>query len=253
MRSHYDSIYLSPHLDDAVLSCGGQIYQQTEIGRKVLIVSIMAGDMPNAPLSDFAQSLHERWQLTAGTVAARRAEDAKACALLSADYIHWDVPDCIYRYNPADGAALYASEEALFGPVNHSETDLIFSLAKRLDGLPLHDRIFVPLTAGNHVDHQLTRLAAEQWLGPAGLIYYEDYPYSREQGALATVLLPKNSWQPEIITLTNSALQAKIRAAGCYRSQISTFFDSMEDLAGEIAAYSQQVGGERLWRTSPFV
>ena len=27
MKSYYDLIYLSPHLDDAILSCAGQIYQ----------------------------------------------------------------------------------------------------------------------------------------------------------------------------------------------------------------------------------
>ena len=64
MRTHYDAIYLAPHLDDAALSCGGQIYQLTAVGKQVLIVTIIAGDPPqNVVYSDFARELHERWEL----------------------------------------------------------------------------------------------------------------------------------------------------------------------------------------------
>ena len=37
-------IYLSPHLDDAVFSAGGLIYEQTQAGTPVEIWTIMCGD-----------------------------------------------------------------------------------------------------------------------------------------------------------------------------------------------------------------
>ncbi|MEZ4728018.1 MAG: PIG-L family deacetylase [Caldilineaceae bacterium] len=46
MPSVYDAIYLSPHLDDVALSCGGQIFGATRTGQRVLIVTITAGDPP---------------------------------------------------------------------------------------------------------------------------------------------------------------------------------------------------------------
>jgi LmbE family N-acetylglucosaminyl deacetylase len=83
------AVYLSPHLDDAALSCGGQIAQQTAAGLPVLIVTLMAGDPPARPLSPFAQQLHTRWQLhdAPTAVAARRAEDTAACRHLAAEYV----------------------------------------------------------------------------------------------------------------------------------------------------------------------
>ncbi|MBK8430550.1 MAG: PIG-L family deacetylase [Chloroflexi bacterium] len=127
---HYHALYLSPHLDDAVLSCGGQIAQQTAAGLPVLIVTLMAGDPPARPLSAFAQKLHDRWQLDAATaVAARRAEDTAACDLLRADLQHWDIPDCIYRADPATGTALYNDGGAIFGSVHPADKQLAAELA----------------------------------------------------------------------------------------------------------------------------
>lgn len=249
MKSYYDSIYLSPHLDDAIMSCGGQIYQQIQTGKKVLVVTIMAGDPPNGELSNFAMSLQDRWKLAIDAVAARRKEDAEACNLLGADTLHWDIPDCIYRVNPAGGEALYASEEALFGRIHAAEYDLVDELVRYMTNLPTHRRILIPLAVGQHVDHQLARMAAERWQSKARLAYYEEYPYARDPASITAALTPKGTWHPEVIPLSGQALSAKIMAAGCYRSQISTFFNNLEDLAAQIAHYSQKVGGERLWHT----
>ena len=49
--TRYHAIYLAPHLDDAVLSCGGQIFERTARGENVLVVTVMAGDVVHAPSS----------------------------------------------------------------------------------------------------------------------------------------------------------------------------------------------------------
>ena len=41
-----DHLYLSPHFDDAALSCGGQIATFTAAGQSVLVVTITGGDPP---------------------------------------------------------------------------------------------------------------------------------------------------------------------------------------------------------------
>ena len=62
-----DSIYLSPHLDDVALSCGGQIHQLTHRpgGQEVLIVTLMAGVPPPGPVSAFAREQHVAWGFAA--------------------------------------------------------------------------------------------------------------------------------------------------------------------------------------------
>ncbi len=243
----YHAIYLSPHLDDAALSCGGQIYQQTAAGRSVLVVTLMAGDPPAAELSAFARSLHQRWQLAADAVAARRAEDVAACRRLGADFLHWDVPDCVYRryphHYPAGDQPLYPSVEAIFGPLHPAEAGLVAELARRLASLPACDRVIVPLTVGHHVDHQLTRAAAEAWPAHPPLAYYEEYPYVQYAGA------PENGqqWLPEVIPLSPADLQARLEAIASYQSQLNTFFSSPADLEQQVSDYVQAVGGERLW------
>jgi LmbE family N-acetylglucosaminyl deacetylase len=249
MRSHYDSIYLAPHLDDAALSCGGQINAQTAAGKAVLIVSVMAGDPPaKEPVTDFVRSLHERWELVAETVARRRAEDVDACRILGADHLHWDVPDCVYRIHPGTGDPLYVTEESLFGEVHEAETALIAAVAEMIRDLPAHGRIFIPLTVGNHVDHQITRRAAETVQG-ANLIYYEDFPYVGEAQALEEVIpIGVTGWESETIPLSEVDLKRKIEAIAAFVSQLSTFFSDRADLEEQIEVQCQQVGGERVWR-----
>lgn len=249
MLIHYDAIYLAPHLDDAALSCGGQIHQLTTVGKRVLIVTIMAGDPPeNVMYSDFVRELHERWELAGNAESVRRKEDGAACQILGADFVHWSIPDCIYRMHPETGLPLYPTWEDVITAVHPSESQLIQTLAEQMAQLPSTDLIVAPLGIGNHADHLVTRQAAEVCYG-AKLWYFEDYPYVQEDGTL-TAVIPANApdWQPHTTPLQPANITAKAKAISAYQSQISTFFEDYQDLAQQIQIYSQQVGGERLWK-----
>lgn len=244
-----DFIYLSPHLDDVALSCGGQIYAHTQNGRSVLILTIAAGPPPPGPLSPFAQSLHQRWELAQNVVAQRRAEDAVACQILGAAYEHWEWPDCIYRRHPQSGAPLYTSDAELFGPVHPAETPLIEELAAQLATAPPAAQVVAPLAVGNHIDHQLARRAAERHFGRETLRYYEDYPYARRADAVTAVVGANEAgWEREIIPLSEAALAARIAAIAAFTSQISSFFADHADMARQVTARVRAGGGERLWR-----
>jgi LmbE family N-acetylglucosaminyl deacetylase len=248
VKNHYHTIYLSPHLDDATLSCGGQIFQQSRAGQRVLVVTITAGDPPAAALSAYARSLQERWALESDAVAARRAEDYAANAILGADTLHWSVPDCIYRLDPVSQTPYYVSDVDIFGAVHPSEQSLVAQVAAQIEQLPPHDQLYVPLAIGQHVDHVLTRAAAEAAVGQARLYYYEDYPYAQQPGAVAAAIPPSAAqWQSVTIPLTPAALQAKIEAILAFRSQLSTFWRDRADLAAQVSSYAERVGGERLW------
>lgn len=241
--SAYDFLYLSPHLDDAALSCGGQIFQQTQAGRRVLIVTVTAGEPqmdPSGQISDFARSLHDRWDLLADAVAGRRAEDAAACAILGAEFVHLDVADCIYRLHPETGQPLYVSDADLFGAVHPAEAGLVTRLARRFGALPAAGQVVAPLGVGNHVDHQITRLAAEGRWGTSGLIYYADYPYAQKPGAVADVVASRDpAWRLIPVSLTQSALEAKIQSILAFRSQISTFWTDEADLRAQVAGWAE--------------
>jgi LmbE family N-acetylglucosaminyl deacetylase len=252
MRSHYDGIYLSPHLDDAALSCGGQIFARSVTGQSILIVTLMAGDPPPQPLSEFGHGLHARWRLVEDATAVRRAEDISACQVLGVDYLHWEVPDCIYRVHPVTGEPLYVGEESLFGDVHPAEASLTVELARKIASLPDCGRFFVPLTVGHHVDHQITRLAAERALTGDQMCYYEEYPYVSDPGALDRLAWgEREKWLAKVIPLSSVDLQTKIESIAMFSSQLSTFFSDRDDLIRQVSDYVRSVGGERLWRRLP--
>jgi len=246
----YIHVYLSPHLDDVALSCGGRIWQQVQAGERVLVVTTFAGTPgPGAPLSSFAQELHARWEHPADAAARRQDEDLAAWALLGAEALHWPYSDCIYRQIP-DGRFPYASEEALWGPVHPAEEGLVAELAAQLAALPLvrGSTVYAPLGVGHHVDHQIVHCAAETW-GRA-LVYYEDYPYAKDPQAVQAAL-EGWQWQAEWVELSEEALKAKIGASACYCSQLSTFWADVTEMAAAVRAFAEQAGSgglaERYW------
>jgi LmbE family N-acetylglucosaminyl deacetylase len=251
MSKTHHRVYLSPHLDDAVLSCGGRIWQQVQAGDRVLVVTVFAGKpSSDVPLSPFAQALHAAWGLVDAT-AARREEDAAALALLGAGSVYWPYTDCIYRQMP-DGGFPYASEEALFGEVHPSDDALIAELAGRFRALALEpaSAIYAPLAVGRHVDHQIVRRAVT---GLEGVTCYEDYPYAGKPGAVEAAL-GMARWQEEVVPLSSDALEAKIAAIACYSSQFITLgWANAEEMAAAVRAFAEQTGdgapAERYWRS----
>jgi LmbE family N-acetylglucosaminyl deacetylase len=244
-----DHIYLSPHLDDAVLSCGGRMWQQVQAGDRVLAVTLFADvPAPGVPLSPFARELHARWDRSSGTV-HRRQEDVAALSALGVEAIHWPYADCIYRQAP-DGRFLYANEEALWGEIHPEEKGLIEELAGRLAALPLAQEgtVYAPLGVGHHVDHRIVRRAAE--VSKLTLIYYEEFPYAEDPRAVQAALA-RGPGRAQLIHISEEALEAKIAAIACYRSQLSTFWDSTAEMAAAVRAFAQRTGGagpaERYW------
>ncbi len=241
------AIYLSPHLDDAALSCGGDIWRQVQHGHPVLVVTIFAGvPEPDAPLSPLAQALHDRWELPHDAVTNRLEEDRAALNLLGAAADRWTYTDCIYRQAP-DGSFLYPGEEALWGQIHPLEERLIAELADRFAQLPLHptSALYAPLAVGHHVDHQIVRRAAEST--GLRLTYYEDYPYALNRSAVQTALgdddvndIGDDRWRAHPVSLPEEALASKIAAIACYHSQISSFWADEAGMAASVREFTEQ-------------
>jgi LmbE family N-acetylglucosaminyl deacetylase len=245
-QNELHTIVLAAHLDDGVLSCGGQLFQLSQAGERVLVATVMAGDA-GGKASEYAQSLRDRWLLDGSAEAVRRAEDEAACATLGADFLHWPIPDCIYR-GSAEGAMYYQSDDEIFGPVHPGETGLVAEVIALLRALPPAGQIVAPLTVGNHVDHIFVRQAAEEVFGNR-LQYFEDYPYAQTEGTVAEVLARTGEgWKATTQPLPEAALKAKIAAILAYRSQFSTFWTDRADLERQVRGYAERVGGERIWR-----
>ncbi|MCX8061467.1 MAG: PIG-L family deacetylase, partial [Anaerolineales bacterium] len=233
------------HYDDAVFSCCGGIGELRQAGEEVQVWTICGGKPPRAALSSpYVQELHSRWGFGAEAVALRQAEDAEALRQLGVTGISFSVPDCIYRLSKSN-QPLYTSDDSLFGELQPDESTRIAALSKKImQRVSPQSRLICPLGIGNHVDHQLTRLAAERTGIP--LWYYADIPYIfRHPDWQEKYLLP--SFQAHSIPISKIGFEIWIQAISAYQSQLSTFWDDFEHLRQVFYAHWQSNPALRLW------
>lgn len=248
----HDLIILSPHLDDAALSCGGQIADRTLAGDRVLIVTIFAGDESPGHRSPLARRIERGWSLGERGMEKRRTEDETACRILGADCLHWDLPDAIYRREPTTGRPIYDSIREMMSPPKPIDEPLVQAIADRIATLSRNGSVYVPLSVGGHADHFLTRWAAEEVVGAERLVYYEEYPYSRRPHTIERALSEEGSaaWTPELVPVSRAAYRKRVKAVVTYRSQLRPLFKGRLLARLSMWRWWRTDGGERVWRRS---
>lgn len=245
-------LFISPHLDDIALSCGGLVHQLAVAGTRVVIAAVCSGDTPRGvELSEAARHVHWEWQLGEDNpYAARRAEDIDACAALGAEPLHLGFLDAVYR-SDAHGAPLY-TRNFIGGAVHEADwRGMYFALIARLRPLlRTADQVYCPLAIGGHVDHVLVRSAAEAASARIPT-YYEDYPYAQK---VAAGLLPPGDLaaltrglSARTVSLSDIDVRARIDAIGRYRSQQFALFEDAATMPDKVRAYVTASRGERYY------
>jgi LmbE family N-acetylglucosaminyl deacetylase len=239
-------IYLSPHLDDAVLSAGGLIYEQAQAGIPVEIWTFMCGFAPGSEVSTFAQWQHEQWGFASAeeTTRMRRAEDQTAAAIVGAKVVHFDFLDCIYRRG-SNGEWLYMD---VFLPPHSEDAGIPTQIAETISSHLLPEDVLVcQLSVGSHVDHVLVREGAELLGLP--LRYDIDVPYvftkPEELGPKSTGM------EEEVHSITEAGLNRWKEAALAYKSQFPVLgeaFNTPEKARESLQAYWEERKGIRLFQ-----
>jgi len=235
-------IFISPHLDDVALSCGGLVWHLAQEGQQVAVWTLLAGDPPDDQYSEFARINHQAWGKSgAEAIAMRRAEDQSACARLGAALRHFDLPDVIYRRNPQTGAPVVNNNEELFG--SPPEPEMVTRVAELLAReVPPDAQLVLPLGLGRHIDHRLVAAATERFYSTAA--FYLDYPYILTD--FEAPLLKSGALQKIHTPLTESALLAWQDAVLCYGSQTGGFWRDEKETRLALRNYFAG-GGGRLW------
>lgn len=241
-------IYLSPHLDDAILSAGGLISEQTRAGIPVEIWTFMSGYAPEENISPLAQILHAQWGFSSAeeTTRKRRQEDQRAASLLGAKTLHFDFLDCIYRRG-SDGEWLYLD---IYAPPHPEDAGLPAQIAETISARLEPDDVLVSqLAVGSHVDHVIVRQGAELLGQP--LFYAIDVPYILYH---PDALELKSAGMLESIHLiTKTGLNHWQEAALQYKSQIGALgeaFDTPERIQESLQAYWEERKGICLLQNS---
>jgi LmbE family N-acetylglucosaminyl deacetylase len=160
-RQRYRAVIVSPHLDDAVFSCGGAILQMLREG-PVLVLNLFTRYLSEVKLRGVV--LGE----------GRYEEESRAATFLGHESRQLDELDATFRRDP------YRKLGNIFRPPVADDLDWLPTLREKvfaeLASLEYLE-LYVPLGVGWHVDHVLSFLLFEPWAGREGLVYYEDAPY----------------------------------------------------------------------------
>ena len=230
---------LSPHFDDAVLSC----WHVLSAPGPVVVVNVFAGAPPSGwPLGWWDQR-------TGATDSAARArererEDDAALGVAGRSPINLDLLEAQYRREPAS-------------------VDLVVERIARAVGLC--DVLYAPAVLGAHVDHVLVRDAALR-LGSEGarVRLYADLPHGLSRGwptwvtadgraevdaawarALSHAVPECNVLHPYVHALTADEQRRKLEAVRAYRTQL----DELDAMA--FAPLHRSLRYEVVWELAP--
>ena len=232
------ALFLSPHLDDVVFSCGGLAACLADAGWRTVLVTAFTRSVVPATGFALACQLDKGLSADLDYMAIRRAEDAAAAAILSFADVRWlDELEAPHRS--------YHSAPALFGPVREGDA-AADTLAGHFGALAAElepDLVLAPQGLGNHVDHQQVIAAANRSFPAGSLAFYRDTPYAIRQPDAATV--PGVAAGTASTVEIGAALDRKIRAAQAYESQIGFQFGGVAPLALSLRSFALQEGQGR--------
>ena len=210
------SVYLSAHLDDAILSCGGLIFDQIQKGIPAVVWTFMCGIPQGKPEENYLRRIEE---------------DKRAAQILGARPVHEHLLDAFGR-----------NYENVFSPPSSDDDTLISNIASIIEEkTESDDRLMVPLALGGHVDHVILRRAAE--LSGMPLTYYIDFPYVEY---LPDALKDVPSWfVKHATTVSPEGLSHWVDAVREYVSQ--DFYKTPDITREKIIEYWAKVNGIFLW------
>ncbi|MDB4976775.1 MAG: family deacetylase [Myxococcaceae bacterium] len=171
----YDEIYVSPHMDDAVYSCGGQIALERRAGKRILIITVF-GDGKD----EHTKAAGTKLGIFSDTEQRKREERA-AVERLDVDHLWLNYPDLLVRPKRLGELFRYGLPFVTLAP-SELCARLYAALSALVQGLLASEgRVFLPLGVGAHPDHRIVHavgraLAAR---GPGSYLFYEDIPYAQ--------------------------------------------------------------------------
>lgn len=248
-------VILSPHLDDAALSCGGLLHALQ--GVSTLVVTLCSGNPPQRPGPDGRSAAPARRGHVSPRI--RRIEDIAAMRAIGAEFVHLSFPDAIYRRNTHTGKLIYPGARERWAVPHANDAAHIEELYRLLCRicLDLGPILLVsPMGIGDHVDHQITAMVAMR-LAAAGasLLFYEDFPYvaqpdsGRGDGDAPHAALARLQLAPLDRFIVPVDVEGKMRLLRHYVSQVPVLFGGDQAMHDAITAYQHEGAScEYYWR-----
>lgn len=227
-------LIVSPHLDDAVLSCGALILNaidQTSV--TVATIFTEACDPPHTlSARQYLRQVRARDAMT--LYQRRRTEDRAALEPIGVRCVHAGLTEALFRRLPHRrpdswvGRAIpeyihaYPTYRAhisrgRISAIDSGTTDYVAELIRNwIHTVP--SLVVAPLGVGRHVDHILVRDAAAR--SGAEIIYYSDFPYNQSQSPDSNFIGRNGLMELQWI----QRLEAKEGLIRAYKTQVGALF-----------------------------
>lgn len=170
-------LIISPHLDDAALSCGDHIltlkndYAITVLNVFTHFKSVRLPHYTKTYIHNSGYPSVSMFEL------ARKEEDVFAMKKMGIKAINLDFVDGGFRIHHHQ--PIYKTKQQLFsGSISPLDSLLFQNLIKQLRNYASFDFVLTPLGIGRHADHILSRLASEHLWPTQSIWYYADMPYA---------------------------------------------------------------------------
>lgn len=173
IHRRYDEVYISPHLDDVVFSCGGRILKARASGQMCLVATVFTCEGKGC--SKIPLEVRAR----VGDMAVRREEDRRAMDALGVDFLWLEHEEAVFR------SPLYHTVRGTFFRYREDDRRMALRMAEEVERIGREvqaRRLYVPLGVGNHVDHRMMcdvgLFLAERSAEPWDVFFYDDAPYA---------------------------------------------------------------------------
>lgn len=246
------NIFVSPHLDDVVLSCAEIIVKEVSCGNSALILNVFTKEYNDDSISENAKNFHDLCGYSNKPITNRKIEDQRALKTLGVESLYLDEYEALYRKN-INNEFHYYQPQSHFNSELSNELSYINRLTARIESILNYlefDYIYIPLGIGNHIDHLIIRYVFEKIVANKKIIYYEDIPYKLEYGNL----MPSSytfELESEIIEVDSELFRKKIEALKYYTSQIPILWENKEDMMEQLSRayiFVNSVAYIRVWR-----
>ena len=229
-------IVLSPHLDDAVLSCGALMNYASKETCVTAVTFFTEGSEPPYTYSARCYLRQTRAHHANSLFLARRVEDQAVLRGAGINYVHVGLTEVLFRRRtqPLLNRLPWASRlipelsylyptyrlHVIRGGISPDDASTIHRILDTIDHLSQKSStlFLAPLAVGGHKDHILVRTAAE--LSRKRVAYYSDFPYNTRYSVDLSFVQRKSLVQA---TWTHD-LAAKLPLIRAYRTQVDALF-----------------------------
>jgi len=174
-------VFISPHLDDAILSCGQLISELVKLKKKIQIISIFTKGSLKTITPQAKHFLNACGYESAVTLFRdRQNEDKNMAKRLGLSIKHLNFTDAAWRTDRKLNPIYRDAMQQFGGVASEKDSPLVNSIRSKLSALikKKHDQplVFGPLGIGGHVDHVLTRNVLAKM--NISTLFWEDFPYN---------------------------------------------------------------------------